>query len=384
MTKYLVLLICFLLTYQLSGRNLVPNADFSEINYEINIDTSKIYPLFWEHTRGYTNISHIHKNNAGEYSVGVRLSCRFIPHTKNYRDYLFVELNEVLVKDKCYTLKVRAKAWGGYATNALSACLVKKRPEATGYQLLTCENPLDFSYMGLLNSIFGRLIGEDGWEEVETTFKAQGGESYLLIGNFRKDGRFKLRKLKEQKGDEFQVTRWQMDSSTATGRRNITGHYNRYLSYYLIDHVELYESGKPPAEVEPKERTKDKITKKDDSLFLSHTIQINFATASYQIDKSYDSLLDSIAKDIELHSHRLSYLSIIGHTDSTGEAEENLRLSYKRAEAVKTQLVKRGIAAELIRVEGKGDTKQIGDNATEKGRAMNRRIELYYQFRSGY
>jgi outer membrane protein OmpA-like peptidoglycan-associated protein len=363
---------CLLLFIVAKSNNLVPNSDFK------NIDKKTHRPYNWDilGVPDLATYSVFVFESDSNFSVGVRLSCKFMPHTRNYRYYLLVELDEALKENISYTLRLRTKVRGGYVSNALSACLVNNRPELSRPQIMHCDNPLDFSYSGFLNSIFGRLIGKDGWEVVEVNFKAQGNEKYLIIGNFRKDGHFKLRKLKDRTEDEIPVS-WRGGLDTNYWR--VSGFSN--LNYYLIDRVELYESGKPPVEAEPKERPKDKIAKKDDSLILSHSIQINFATASYQIDKNYYNILDSIAKDIEQQSYRLSYLSIIGHTDSIGEAEENIRLSYKRAKAVKTQLVKRGIASELIRLEGKGDTKQIGDNSTEKGRSMNRRIELFYQFK---
>jgi outer membrane protein OmpA-like peptidoglycan-associated protein len=65
---------------------------------------------------------------------------------------------------------------------------------------------------------------------------------------------------------------------------------------------------------------------------------------------------------------------IEGHTDSMGDDAYNLRLSAERAEAVKTYLVGRGITADLIQTSGAGETQPMGDNATDDGRQMNRRV----------
>lgn len=69
-------------------------------------------------------------------------------------------------------------------------------------------------------------------------------------------------------------------------------------------------------------------------------------------------------------------VEIVGHTDNVGGEELNLDLSRRRAEAVKDYLVKKGIAAERITTQGKGPNAPIADNATEEGRAQNRRIEF--------
>ena len=69
-------------------------------------------------------------------------------------------------------------------------------------------------------------------------------------------------------------------------------------------------------------------------------------------------------------------LSIDGHTDSTGTAERNRELSRQRAEAVQAALVAKGIAADRLQAQGFGPDQPLADNATEDGRAKNRRVEL--------
>lgn len=67
---------------------------------------------------------------------------------------------------------------------------------------------------------------------------------------------------------------------------------------------------------------------------------------------------------------------IEGHTDSSGGDAHNLELSQKRAESVKAYLVAGGIEAGRLRTQGFGESKPVADNATELGRAQNRRVEL--------
>jgi outer membrane protein OmpA-like peptidoglycan-associated protein len=68
--------------------------------------------------------------------------------------------------------------------------------------------------------------------------------------------------------------------------------------------------------------------------------------------------------------------SIEGHTDNQGNKAINQPLSEKRASAVRTWLIDKGIAAERLKTKGFGDTKPIGSNTTPEGRANNRRVEF--------
>ena len=70
-------------------------------------------------------------------------------------------------------------------------------------------------------------------------------------------------------------------------------------------------------------------------------------------------------------------ITIFGHTDNTGTAEVNQKLSQKRADAVATQLQNLGIDKGRIVSEGKSFDFPVADNATAEGRAQNRRVELF-------
>jgi len=72
-------------------------------------------------------------------------------------------------------------------------------------------------------------------------------------------------------------------------------------------------------------------------------------------------------------------LSIDGHTDNVGNAKTNLDLSKKRAESVKKYLTGKGVDSARLKTGGCGDTKPVGPNETEEGKAQNRRVELVKQ-----
>lgn len=69
-------------------------------------------------------------------------------------------------------------------------------------------------------------------------------------------------------------------------------------------------------------------------------------------------------------------IKIIGHTDNVGKDEANQKLSDGRANAVMNELIERGISADRLQAEGRGETQPIDTNDTEEGRQNNRRVEI--------
>ncbi len=69
-------------------------------------------------------------------------------------------------------------------------------------------------------------------------------------------------------------------------------------------------------------------------------------------------------------------ITVEGHTDSQGQRAYNMDLAQKRANAVRDQLVSRGVAADRIRAVGIGPDRPVADNKTAEGRANNRRVEI--------
>lgn len=73
-----------------------------------------------------------------------------------------------------------------------------------------------------------------------------------------------------------------------------------------------------------------------------------------------------------------AHIEIGGHTDSQGPEDRNLTLSQGRADSVRDQLIDRGVAPERLTAVGYGESQPVADNATEQGRALNRRIAFRF------
>lgn len=98
-----------------------------------------------------------------------------------------------------------------------------------------------------------------------------------------------------------------------------------------------------------------------------------FQTGSNAIKTTSLKYLDELADVLKKSTWNLK---LEGHTDNVGDANSNMILSKRRADAVKNYLVSKGISDKRITTEGFGVTKPIADNKTAEGRAKNRRVEF--------
>jgi OOP family OmpA-OmpF porin len=86
------------------------------------------------------------------------------------------------------------------------------------------------------------------------------------------------------------------------------------------------------------------------------------------------SKLDELTS--RLQGMDLEVIVAVGHTDSVGTDTYNQKLSVRRAEAVKAYLVSKGVEANRVYTEGKGEKQPVAENKTSSGRAQNRRVEV--------
>lgn len=111
-----------------------------------------------------------------------------------------------------------------------------------------------------------------------------------------------------------------------------------------------------------------------DQLNLIMPGNITFNTNEYALRPDFRPVLDSLAQ--VLYKYKDTKLQVTGHTDSTGSADYNYNLSNRRATSVANYLAAQGVDQGRILSQGMGPDQPIASNATESGRAQNRRVEL--------
>lgn len=114
------------------------------------------------------------------------------------------------------------------------------------------------------------------------------------------------------------------------------------------------------------------------TLFQRALQGIQFETGKSTIKKSSYGILNEIADILKENPDYL--VEIQGHTDNTGNAEMNLKLSDERAASVRQYLIDKGIDANRMTAKGYGLTQAVADNKTAAGRAKNRRVEFIVSF----
>ncbi|ATG76238.1 OmpA family protein [Pseudoalteromonas sp. B131b] len=116
------------------------------------------------------------------------------------------------------------------------------------------------------------------------------------------------------------------------------------------------------------------VVREGDNLRLVMPSNITFATDQSYISSGFNDTLNAIAN--VMNKYEKTYLSVEGHTDSTGKDSYNMNLSRERAQSVKDYLVNQQIMAARISTKGYGETRPIATNDSANGRAQNRRVEI--------
>lgn len=112
--------------------------------------------------------------------------------------------------------------------------------------------------------------------------------------------------------------------------------------------------------------------------FVINAVQFDFSKSELNMlgEQELEKTVSIIKKD------KPESITLIGHTDSKGDEEDNLQLAFKRAEFVANILRKKlGNMIVEFEIKSKGELAPIANNETEEGRAQNRRVDISYMYK---
>jgi outer membrane protein OmpA-like peptidoglycan-associated protein len=116
------------------------------------------------------------------------------------------------------------------------------------------------------------------------------------------------------------------------------------------------------------------VTRQGDNIILNMPNSVTFDTNSSQVKAAGANSLSGVS--MVLKEYDKTHINIIGHTDSSGGRELNMRLSQQRADSVGSNLITQGVDANRISMSGAGPDQPVASNSTAEGKAQNRRVTL--------
>jgi outer membrane protein OmpA-like peptidoglycan-associated protein len=116
------------------------------------------------------------------------------------------------------------------------------------------------------------------------------------------------------------------------------------------------------------------VTRMGDNITLNMPGSITFKSDSAELDPSFFKVLNSV--NVVVKKYNKTVVEVAGHTDSTGAADYNQKLSERRANSVAQYLESQGLANNRVVTVGAGESRPVADNTTPEGRQANRRVEL--------
>lgn len=116
------------------------------------------------------------------------------------------------------------------------------------------------------------------------------------------------------------------------------------------------------------------VERRGDDIVLNMPSSVTFDFDSSELTVQARNALNDVANVLTQYTD--TRVNIAGHTDSTGSTSYNQRLSERRAEAVGNYLAQSGVTRNRLQMTGYGPSQPVASNASEEGRAQNRRVEI--------
>ncbi|GEK73475.1 MULTISPECIES: OmpA family protein [Halomonas] len=116
------------------------------------------------------------------------------------------------------------------------------------------------------------------------------------------------------------------------------------------------------------------VERQGNDIILNMPSSVTFGFDSSELTMQARNALNDVSSVLTQYPE--TRVNIAGHTDSTGDASYNQRLSERRAQAVGSYLSQSGVASNRLYMNGYGENQPVASNETEAGRAQNRRVEI--------
>lgn len=116
------------------------------------------------------------------------------------------------------------------------------------------------------------------------------------------------------------------------------------------------------------------VERRGDDIVLNMPSSVTFGFDSSELTVQARNALNDVANILTQYTD--TRVNVVGHTDSTGSVSYNQQLSERRAEAVGNYLAQSGVMSNRLYITGDGPHQPVASNATEEGRAQNRRVEI--------
>ena len=286
----------------------------------------------------------------------------------DYREYLQTELREPLKAGEMYRVSfyVSLSEYSSGAVATIGALFTEDRVEDTVRSILMdktvhqlapgiSQTVASYFQPQIVNDYDRVLDDTKAWMQISGVFTAHGDERFMTIGNF-----------------------YPASQSNVVDLDSLT--YLLPGAYYYVDDVSVTCLGCKESKVSEHEVVSEEKetpitfgdTLKVGSTFVLHNIFFDYDKATL-LQQSYNELHYLLTV---LESHPTMKIEICGHTDGHGSIDYNQRLSENRARAVVDYLVSHGIDVKRLSFKGYGKSRPIDTNATEEGRARNRRVEF--------
>ena len=261
-------------------------------------------------------------------------------------EYIGVELRDTLIKNHIYCGTFHIRAADSYQYIDQIGMFLSENKEYVEMFAAMYKSPQ------ILSNYSEPIVPELGWIKVSKEFVAQGNERFLTIGNFLEPDRH-VKSI-----NEFS-----------------TGGSLGWNSYYLLDDISVVEI-KTDQTCKDVNRQENYSANKPslDTITMANTFY--FDSDKFELDKSEFERL--VKWKIELRDLDVFQSTVIGGTDSNASNDYNYLLSVRRSDYI-LSILGNVLGDKNIEVENNGELKPLADNSIEKGKQLNRCVQLSIQ-----